>query len=102
MQRVSECELVVFCGAAARRRRAAAKTALFIQKVFDCKWYKVKIRGVPPPPKEGQQKHPSPSSEKSKPLLPTPLSLLLLVESLFPGQLVLFGFGNVRAKIGDI
>jgi len=32
MQRGSECELVVLCG-------AAAKTSLLIQKVFDCKWY---------------------------------------------------------------
>jgi|GEM_PF-5808245 len=32
MQRVSECELVVLYG-------AAAKTSLLIQKVFDCKWY---------------------------------------------------------------
>jgi hypothetical protein len=39
MQRVSECQSVVFCGAAARLRRAAAKTSLFIQKVFDYKWY---------------------------------------------------------------
>ena len=34
MQRVSECGSEVFCG-------AAAKTSLSIQKVFDCKWYKV-------------------------------------------------------------
>jgi hypothetical protein len=47
MQRVSECELVVFCGAAVCQGRAAAspagwpppKTALFFQKVFDCKWH---------------------------------------------------------------
>jgi hypothetical protein len=53
MPRAFECESVVFCGAAARQRRAAApcwgggqprglaaaKTALSIQKVFDCKWY---------------------------------------------------------------
>jgi hypothetical protein len=39
MQRVSECRSVVFSGAAARPRRAAAKTSLFLQRVFDCKWY---------------------------------------------------------------
>jgi hypothetical protein len=60
MQRVSECESVVFCGAAARLRRAAApcfgggqpeglaaaKTSLSIQKVFDCKWYKCVCRAL--------------------------------------------------------
>jgi hypothetical protein len=52
MQRVSEYESAVFCGAAARLWRAAAlcsgggqpaglaaaSTSLFVQKVFDCKW----------------------------------------------------------------
>jgi len=61
MQRVSECELMVFCGAAARRRRAAAlcwgggqpyglaaaKTPS-IQKVSDYKWYKSKAWGDNP------------------------------------------------------
>jgi len=60
MQRVSECESVVFCGAAARRRRAAApcggggqpaglaaaKTPLFIQKVFECKWSNFMAMGI--------------------------------------------------------
>jgi len=38
MQRVSECELVVFCGGGGQPAGlAAAKTPLSIQKVFDCK-----------------------------------------------------------------
>ena len=58
MQRVSECELMVFCGPAARLRRAAgpcsgggqpvglaAANPPYIQKVFDCKWYKSKAWG---------------------------------------------------------
>jgi hypothetical protein len=64
MQRVFECELVVFCGAAARLRRAAAhaeaaasalwalaaaQTSLFIQKVWDCKWYYRQALGTRPP-----------------------------------------------------
>jgi hypothetical protein len=60
MQRVSEYELAVFCGAAARLRRAAAlchgggqpcfglaaasKHALFVQKVLDCKWRYTMLR----------------------------------------------------------
>jgi hypothetical protein len=39
MQRVSKCKLVVFCGAAARRR-GGQNITLSIQKVFDCKGYK--------------------------------------------------------------
>jgi hypothetical protein len=37
MQRVSECEAVVFCGAAASPQGwPPPKTSLFIQKVYDC------------------------------------------------------------------
>jgi hypothetical protein len=48
MQRVSECESVVFCfGGGQPAGLAAAKTSLSIQKVFDCKGYK--------PAKEGNR-----------------------------------------------
>jgi hypothetical protein len=37
MQRVSECELVVFCGAAASPQGWPPPKPLSFQKVFDCK-----------------------------------------------------------------
>jgi len=41
MQRVSKCESVVFCEAAASPQGwPPPKTSLFIQKIFDSKWYK--------------------------------------------------------------
>jgi len=40
MQRVSECESVVFCEAAASPQGWPPPKPLSIQKVFDCKWYK--------------------------------------------------------------
>jgi hypothetical protein len=41
IQRVSKCESVVFCGAAASPQGwPPPKTSLFIQKVFDYKWHK--------------------------------------------------------------
>ena len=47
MQRIFECEVGGLFWAAARRRRAA-KTSLFIQKVFDCKWYYRQALGTRP------------------------------------------------------
>ena len=39
MQRVSECESVVFCGAAASPTGWPPPKPPSIQKVCDCKWY---------------------------------------------------------------
>jgi hypothetical protein len=48
MQRVSECELVVFCRAAASPAGwPPPKTSLSIQKVFDCKWYYMRAEITP-------------------------------------------------------
>jgi hypothetical protein len=87
MQRVSECESVVFCGAAPPLRGGAAKTSLSIQKVFDCKWYYT------------SKKHAIPIPLPGPPMQPTGFHLSLLsAPYAFPWPTALAAFNSAAGR----